>query len=72
MWISRKEKKSVKVSTGKGQGLSSYTRMNLQKRILGRNLELKPDMKPVAKGNCSHLRDQTRARCAERPKGLEL
>lgn len=61
------QKRGVHVPTGKGQVLSSYTRMDLQRRFSGHNLELKPDMKPVAKGNSSHLRDQTRARCAERP-----
>lgn len=66
------QKRSVHVATGKGQGLSSYTRMDLQREFSGCNLELKPDMKPVAKGNSNHLRDQTRARCAERPGGSEL
>lgn len=66
------EQKSMHVATGKGQGLSSYTRMGLQRRFSGCNLELKPDMKPVAKGNSNHLRDQTGARCAERPGGSEL
>ena len=32
------------VGTGKGQGLSSYTRMDLQRRFLGHNLKLKVDM----------------------------
>lgn len=40
--------------------------------VLRSNLELKPDMKPVAKGNSNHLKDQTRARCKERPGGSEL
>lgn len=60
------------VATGKGQGLQSYTRMDLQRGLSGCNLELKPDMKPVAKGNSNLHRDQTRARCAERPGGSEL
>lgn len=62
----------MRVATGKGQGLASYTRMDLQRGLSGCSLELKPDMKPVAKGNSNHLRDQTRARCAERPGGSEL
>lgn len=46
--------------------------MDLQRGFSGCNLELKPDLKPVAKGNSNHLRDQTGARCAERPGGSEL
>lgn len=46
--------------------------MDLQRGFSGGNLELKPNMKAVAKGNSNHLRDQTRARCAERPRGSEL
>ena len=39
------------MGAGKGQGLSSYTRTDLQRRFLGHNLELKVDRQPVARGN---------------------
>lgn len=45
------------MGAGKGQGLSSYTRMDLQRRFLGHNLELKVDRQPVARGNSSHLQE---------------
>ena len=58
------------VGTGKGQGLSSYTRMDLQRRFLGHNLELKVDKQPVARGNSSHLQDHTQGQVCKEASGL--
>lgn len=58
------------MGAGKGQGLSSYTRMDLQRRFLGHNLELKVDRQPVARGNSSHLQEHTQGQVCKEALGL--